>query len=694
MKRFHFWLLVLSVIFASCFVISFLLFRRLVSDLPPVAALEKVEPPTISKVYDINGYVIYEFYEERRLPVSLKRVPKELVEAFLSMEDRRFRSHWGVDIFRTAKAMLINLRAGRIRQGASTITQQLARNLFLTLERTWVRKLKEAFLAVQIERIYSKDEILELYLNQINFGHGLYGVEAASELYFGKSVEDLTLAESCMLAAMPKSPTRYSPYNNPEALTRRMELVLNAMIENGKITPEEARKARETPVQIRPRGLRPNEAPYFLEEIRQEVQARFGAESLYRDGLQIYTTLDLDLQRIAAQSMEDWLEALEDEYGYEHILSNYDPNSMPSSPIPYLQGAVLAMERTTGYVKVMIGGRDFSHSQFNRAVQAWRQAGSAFKPFVYTAAIDNRFTPSYSILDAPIVVEAGDTIWRPSNYDERFLGLTTLRRGLALSRNLVAVRLIRLVGPQTVVDYARRMGIKGTLKNILSLALGSCEVTLYDMVSAYSTLANNGLKVKPSIILKILDSQGRVLYRDEHDEERVLSPQTAYIMTNMLESVVNEGTGIGARLRGFRAPAAGKTGTTNDFTDAWFIGYTPDLIYGVWVGFDEKKSIGEDASGAKAALPIWDRFMREATGEGPYREFIPPSGIVSVPVCAATGLLPSPACEEIREEIFIVGTEPQDSCKIHSFSIEEDMEGRRFEELDKEFLEEGGLRNR
>lgn len=694
MKRLYFWLLILSAIFSFCFGISFSVFRWLVSDLPPVAALEKVEPPTISKVYDINGNVIYEFYEERRMPVPLKKVPDELINAFLSMEDRRFRSHWGVDMFRLAKAMLVNLKAGRIKQGASTITQQLARNLFLTLERTWVRKLKEAFLAIQIERIYSKDEILELYLNQINFGHGVYGVEAASQLYFGKSVEELTLPESCMLAAMPKAPSLYSPYNNLEALTRRMGLVLNAMVDNGKITRSEASRSKEVTITIKPRGLRPNEAPYFVEEVRKEVQARFGSESLYRDGLQIHTTLDLSLQKIANQALEEWIEALEDEYAYEYTLSNYDPDSMSSSPIPYLEGALLAVEPMTGYVKAMVGGRDFSHSQFNRAVQAWRQAGSAFKPFVYTAAIDNKFTPSYRILDAPIVVEAGDTIWRPSNYDERFLGLTTLRTGLALSRNLVAVRLISLVGPQTVIEYARRIGIEGNLKNVLSLALGSCEVTLRGMVSAYSTIANRGLKVKPRMIIKVLDSQGRILYRAEHEEEEVLSPQTAYIMTNMLESVVNNGTAIGARLRGFTAPAAGKTGTTNDFTDAWFIGFTPDLICGVWVGFDEKKSIGEKASGAKAALPIWDRFMKEALGEGPYREFVPPAGIVRVPICTVTGLLPSPGCPEVREETFIAGTEPQDTCKVHAFSIEEDRVGRRFEELDREFLEEERLRER
>ncbi len=628
------------------------------------------------------------------MPVPLKKAPKDLINGFLSMEDRRFRSHWGVDIFRLAKAMLVNLKAGRIKQGASTITQQLARNLFLTSEKTWVRKLKEAFLAVQIERIYSKDEILELYLNQINFGHGVYGIEAASELYFGKNVEELTLPESCMLAAMPKAPSLYSPYRNPEALTRRMYLVLNAMAENGKITESEASQAKKAVVVIKPRELRPNEAPYFVEEVRKDVQARFGSQSLYRDGLQIYTTLDLDLQRIANRVLEEWIEALEDEYDYEQTLSGYDPDSMPSSPIPYLEGALLAMEPITGYVKAMVGGRDFFHSQFNRAVQAWRQAGSAFKPFVYTAAIDNGFTPSYRILDAPIVVEAGDTIWRPSNYDERFLGLTTLRRGLSLSRNLVAVRLITLVGPQTVIDYARRMGIKGNLKNVLSLALGSCEVTLLDMVSAYSTIANDGLRVKPLMILKTLDAQGRILYRAEHDEEKVLSSQTAYIMTNMLESVLNNGTAIGARLRGFTAPAAGKTGTTNDFTDAWFIGFSPNLICGVWVGFDEKKSIGEKASGAKAALPIWDRFMKEALGKGPYREFIPPVGIVRTPVCVATGLLPSPGCPEVREEVFIAGTEPKDTCRVHAFSIEEDTSGRKFEDLDREFLEEEGLRER
>lgn len=694
MKRLYFWLLIFLVIFSFCFGISFSIFRWILSDLPPVAALEKVEPATISKVYDINGDVIYEFYEQRRMPVSINKVPKELINAFLSMEDRRFRSHWGVDIFRVAKAMLVNLKAWRIRQGASTITQQLARNLFLTPKRSWVRKLKEAILAIQIEKIYSKDEILELYLNQIYFGSGVYGVEAASELYFGKGVEELTLPEACMLASIAKAPSRYSPYDKSEALTRRMVLVLNAMADNGKITREEVEQAKETIITIKPRGLRPNEAPYFVEEVRKEVEARFGSQSLYRDGLQIYTTLDLNLQQIANLALEEWIQVLEDEYEYEHTFTNYDPDSMSGSPIPYLEGAFLSMDPITGHIETMIGGRDFSHSQFNRSVQALRQAGSAFKPFVYTAAIDNGFTPSYRILDAPIVVEAGDTVWRPSNYDERFLGLTTLRRGLALSRNLVAVRLIDLVGPQTVVDYARRMGIEGDLKPVLSLALGSCEVTLLGMVSAYSTVANYGLKVKPLMILKILDSQGRIIHLAEHHEDRVLSPQTAYIITNMLESVVNNGTAIGARLRGFTAPAAGKTGTTNDFTDAWFIGFTPDLICGVWVGFDEKRSIGEKASGAKAALPIWDRFMKEALGDDSYREFFPPAGIVKVPTCTVTGLLPSTGCPEVKEEVFISGSEPQDTCKIHAFSIEEDVGGKRFEELDREFLEEEGLKER
>jgi len=687
-------LILLLVIFSFCFGISFAVFRWLLADLPPVAALEKVEPSTISKVYDINGKVIYEFYEERRTLVSLRRVPEDLVNALLSVEDRRFHKHWGVDILRVAKAMLVNVRAGKIVQGASTITQQLSRNLFLTPEVSWLRKLKEAILAVQIERLYSKDEILELYLNQVYFGNGVYGVEAASELYFGKSVEVLALPEACMLVAIAKKPSRYSPYENVEGLARRMALVLNAMVENGKITPQQAEEARNTVVTLRPRGLRPNEAPYFVEEVRKEVEARFGSQSLYRDGLQIYTTLDVDLQRFANEALEEWSEVLEEEYAYEYTLANYDPDSMRRSPIPYLQGAVLAMEPVTGYVKVMVGGRDFSHSQFNRAVQAWRQAGSAFKPFLYTAAMDNGFTSCYRILDAPIVVEAGDTLWRPSNYDERFLGLTTLRRGLALSRNLVAVRLISLVGPRTVIDYARRMGIEGNLKNVLSLALGSCEVTLMGLVSAYSTIASQGIRVKPIMIMRVLDNHGRTLYRAEHYEERVLTPQTAYMITNMLESVINQGTAIGARLRGFTAPAAGKTGTTNDFTDAWFIGFTPDLICGVWVGFDEKKSIGEKASGAKAALPIWDKFMKEALDDRPFRHFVPPPGIVKVPVCASTGLLPSATCPEVVEEVFVSGTEPKDTCTVHAFSVEEDSVGRKFEELDREFLEEEVLRER
>jgi penicillin-binding protein 1A len=691
MTRLHLTLLVVLILVSFCFGVSFSVLRWLSRDLPPVAALEKVEPSTISKVYDLNGNVIYEFYEERRTPIAVSKVPNDLINALESVEDRRFRSHWGVDILRVAKAMFMNLKSGRIVQGASTITQQLARNLFLTPRVSWVRKLKEAILAVQIERLYSKDEIMELYLNQIYFGNGVYGVESASQLYFHKSVEELTLAESSMLVALAKAPSRYSPYANPEALTRRMNLVLDAMVDNRKATRSEAEEIKQTAVVVNPRGLRPNEAPYFVEEVRQEVEARFGSQSLYRDGLQIYTTLDLDLQRIANGALEDWLQILENEYEYEHTFADYDPDSASSSVIPYLEGALLAVEARTGYVKAMIGGRDFSHSQFNRAVQAWRQAGSAFKPFVYTAAMDNGFTPSYQVLDAPIVVEAGDTIWRPSNYDERFLGLTNLRRGLALSRNLVAVRLIRLVNPRTVIDYARRMGVGGSMKNVLSLALGSCEVTLLGMVTGYSTLANGGLKVRPLSILKVLDSEGRILYRGEHHEEQVLSHQTAYIMTNMLESVLNNGTAIGARLRGFRAPAAGKTGTTNDFTDAWFVGYSPDLVCGVWVGFDEKRSIGDDASGARAALPIWDRFMREALGERPHRSFTEPPGIVRAEICATSGLLATAGCPELKEEVFIAGTEPQDTCTIHEFTLEREGGVRDFEDLDREFFEEEGL---
>jgi len=682
--RYRYHILLIVIFFTTGFFYSFV--RWLKTDLPLIEALERYEHSTVSKVYDINDNVVYEFYEEKRFPVPLKKVPPCFVDAFISMEDRRFRKHWGVNVYAVARAAFVNLRAKRIVLGASTITQQLARNLFLTREKSIIRKLKEAILAVEIERVYSKDEILEMYLNQIYFGNGVYGIEAASGLYFGKKISDLKLEEIATLVSIPKSPLIYSPYNNPDLAKKRRNLVLDVMASCGVISTDEDEFAKSEPMIIQPKALRPNEAPYFIEEVRKELETRFGSEFLYRGGISIYTTLDLDLQRIANRVVEEGIEKLEERFRLDVKKENFVLDTLMEA-IPYLQGALVALDVSSGYLKALVGGRDFVHSQFNRAIQAQRQAGSSFKPFVFTAAIDNGFTPSYQILDAPIVVEVSDTIWRPTNYDEKFKGLMSLRRGLALSRNLVAIRLIRSVGVHTVAEYAKRMGIESQLLDVYSLALGSCEVNLLELVNGYETIANYGVKVRPTMILRVVDKDGKIIYQSETMREKVLSPQIAYIMTNMMESVFNYGTAWSARANGFTRPAAGKTGTTNDFTDAWFIGYIPSLICGVWVGFDERKEIAEHAVGAKVALPIWTEFMKETLEDKPVEHFVVPPGIVKRKICKQTGLLATESCPKVTEEIFIAGTQPIDSCSFHRLRLDDIKKGDRiFEEIDKEIL--------
>jgi penicillin-binding protein 1A len=671
-RRRHIWPVTGVVILFLAFAASGFLvgsIRWLQRDLPPPSALREFRSPLVTRIYDANGEFITEFYLEKRVPVPLSRVSPQFIDAILAIEDRRFRQHWGIDLSGVIRATLRDLRARRRAEGASTITQQLARNLFLTPEKTWPRKIKEALLALQIERLYSKDEILELYLNQICFGHGAYGVEAASQLYFGKHANELTLAESALLAGIPRRPVRYSPFDNPEAALARRNVVLRVMVEAECISAEEAAAAAEEPVVVQRPELIPNEAPYFVESVRKRIEDRFGPDFIYHEGASIETTLDLRLQRIANHVLEEGLASLEHIYRLSDARDTAT-ESLPQGPPRYLQGALVCIDPKTGAVRALVGGRDFQASQFDRATQARRQPGSAFKPFVYTAAVDNGFTPVDIILDSPIVVETPLDVWRPANYDGQFIGPASLRIGLALSRNLMAVRLLRRVGTRTVISYARRMGIKSDLQDVLSLALGSCEVTLLELTSAYGVFANGGVRAEPFFISRVTDRDGNAVYEANPWEEVALTPQTTYIMVSLLESVMNAGTARRARLLGLTAPAGGKTGTTNDFTDAWFIGFTPDLVCGVWVGFDELKPIAEGASGAVAALPIWTAFMKEAIGEEQEpKEFDVPPGIVQRLICAETGLLATDACPEVREEVFIAGTEPTVACDIHRLRI-------------------------
>lgn len=641
--------------------------RLLQRNVPPPSALEEYRPPLITKVYAATGELLTEFYIQRRSAVSLDEIPQYLIDATLSMEDRRFYHHWGVNIFSIARAFIHNLRAGRVVRGASTISQQLAKNLFLTFEKSLQRKLKEALLALEIERRYSKDEILTMYLNQINYGSGVYGVEAAARAYFGKSVSELTLAECALLVGIPRSPWAYSPIEHPEAALRRRAVVLNVMVKTGAISEEEAEEAKNASLELNPHEPTENEAPYFVEEVRRRIVRRFGSDFLYREGVTIHTTLNLDLQRVANQAVEEVLAGLEEEFDFEvkRDTVSLPPDSVAVRSNAYIQGALIALDPETGKIRAMVGGRDFSDSEFNRAIQARRQPGSAFKPFVFTAAIDNGFTPADVVIDAPIVVQVGDSLYSPSNYDDTFMGPVSLRKGLALSRNLVAIRLLRAIGAHTVAEYAKKMGIDSELEDILSLALGSCEVSLLELTSAFGVLANDGARVKPVIIEKILNRDGRVIFEDKGFEEQVLQANVAFVVTDMMKSVLNEGTAIAAKTLGFNYPAAGKTGTTDDYTDAWFIGFTPDLVCGVWVGFDQFKRIATKATGARFALPIWVKFMEELTKGLPAKGFQPPAGVVNRKICRESGLLATPFCPRVRREVFVEGTEPRGNCYIH-----------------------------
>ncbi len=661
-------------------------------DLPSARDLEAYSAPVVTKFYDLNDSLLAEFFIEKRNPVPLSKVPRSLVDAVLTMEDRKFYEHWGVNLLSVFRAAVSNVLAGRIVRGGSTITQQLARALFLTQEKSYVRKMKEALLALEIERTYSKDKILEMYLNQIYLGHGAYGMESAAETYFGKNVADLSLAESAMLAGVIRSPAAYSPIANPERALRRRAVVLEAMVDEGKITRREAGQANNSPLGIkRGRPGRVRGAPYFVEEVRKFIEHRFGSGMLYRDGVSVYTTLDIRLQRKAETALENWLSTYEKDYRLPSTVADKEPlaESLGFEGTKYLQGALVALDPRTGYVLAMIGGRSFEDSKFNRATQARRQPGSAFKPFLWTAAVDNGFTAADIVHDLPIVVPVQDTVYRPSNYDHKFLGPITLRTGLARSRNLVAVRLIQEVGEYTVSEYAKRMGIESRLAKVLSLALGSSTTTVLEMVSAYGLFPNQGVRVEPTMVRRIVGRNGELLYEDVPRSIRVLSPQTAYIMTSMLESVLNEGTGFPARVRGFTRPAGGKTGTTDNYSDAWFVGFTPDLVCGVWVGFDQMKKIARNATGAVVALPIWADFMKAAEEGRPTLDFQKPEGITAARICANTGLLATKACPSTRDELFAEGTEPREFC-THRMGVEKMLEDDlRFERLDRKSLESG-----
>jgi penicillin-binding protein 1A len=662
------------------------------TDLPQVTELEKYRPSTITELYDDQNRVIGQFALQRRVIDKYDDFPAVLRDALISTEDKDFERHWGVDVWRVFGAAYRDVAVGGRAQGASTLTMQLSRNLFLTPDRNFRRKMQEVMLAIQIERRFTKPQIFTLYANQIYLGHGVYGFEAGATYYFGKKAKNLTLEEAAVLAGLPKAPNAYSPINNPERALHRRNLVINNMLEDGKITAEEAQRAKNSPIRLNVQGEPNSIAPYFVEEIRQYLEKKYGSEEVHEKGLRVYTSLNLEMQKAANLAVLDGLAAYEHRHGwkgsllnvvangellesYRHVdwdndmaqgdyvhalvtsvgpqyatlkVGHYGAELGPTeikwtrytTPQQFLtrgdlvyvkilqlngtqsrvslehesgvQGALLALDNSTGDVKAMVGGRSFEQSKFNRSTQALRQVGSSFKPYIYTAAIDQGMTPDDTVLDAPVSFPGGPNgPYVPHNYDGKFEGVITFRRALAHSRNIPALKVTERVGGiKTVIEYARRFGITAPLLPYLPVALGAADITLWEQTAAFTTFPNDGVRVAPRMIRKVEDYDGRVLEEDYPEVKDVVSARTARIMVDMLREVVLHGTGAAAAK--LNHPLGGKTGTTNDFTDAWFVGFSPSLTCGVWVGFDEKKTLGNKETGAVAALPIWMDFMRVA----------------------------------------------------------------------------------
>jgi len=656
-------------------------------DLPQIQDLERYRPSTTTDLYDRNDHIIGSFALERRVVVGFDDFAPVLRQAVISIEDKSFESHWGINVLRIAGAVVHDLRShGRV-QGASTLTMQLARNLFLSSERTAARKLQEAYLAVQIERAFTKQQIFTLYGNQIYLGSGMYGFEAASEFYFSKHAKDLTLTEAALLAGLPKGPVAYSPLLYPDKALRRRNLVLSEMESDGDITHQQAEEARQTPLGLHISQPDASVAPWFQEEVRRELEKRFGSDEVHAAGLRVETTLDLNLQQIANHAVPDGLAAYERRHGWKGKLENVLANGMtieqyrhpdwaiPSGPGDYVhavvtqampieihahigegdvvllpadwqwtgerygdalvkpgdviyihltdamegisrratleqdsgtQGSLFAMDNTSGDVLAMVGGRDYALSQFNRATQAERQTGSSFKPYVYTTAFEEGAKPTDIIVDAPVSFGS----YTPHNYENDFKGPMTLLNAFAESRNIPAVKLAARVGIRKVIETVHRFGVTSDIPAYLPVALGAAEITLQQQVDSYSVFPNDGIRVTPRLIRKVSNSDGIELWQDRPEINPVISQQTARSMMTLFRAVTEHGTG--EAVAALQHPLGGKTGTTSDFTDAWFLGFSPSITCGVWVGFDSRQSLGDKETGARAALPIWITFMRAA----------------------------------------------------------------------------------
>ncbi len=783
-----------SVLFIVVAMAVYIFLNSMMQGLPDFTALRNYEPPVMTRIHAGNGELMAEYARQRRLFLPIQAIPDRVKQAFLSAEDKNFYEHAGIDYFGIARAVLTNIRnygQGRRLVGASTITQQVAKNFLLTSEQSYERKIKEALLSMRIEQAFSKDEILELYLNEIFLGIGSYGIGSAALHYFDKSVHELNLAEVAYLAALPKAPNNYHPIRHTEKAIERRNWVIDQMVNNGYVTVEEANqaKAMDMKVKLRSRGAHIFAADYFAEEVRRWIGEEFGEDKLYNGGLSVRTTLNVGLQQEARKALNDGLVKFDHTKGWRGPVTTIDPSGdwgrklvkveplsdVPEwrlavvlsaegkeatiglrpeidetgkvsadrttgvlsasdfkwakwakgdrkgkavkaasdilnpgdvvyvssegeggkydlEQVPEVSGALIAMDPYTGRVLAMAGGFSFAQSQFNRATQAYRQPGSSFKPFVYATALDNGYTPSSVVMDAPIEIQqgGGQGIWRPQNYGGKFYGPSTLRLGIERSRNVMTVRLAQDMGMPLVAEYAQRFGIYDNLMPVLSMALGAGETTVLRMATAYSMLANGGRRITPTFVDRVQDRYGKTIYKHDQriceqcnvqswsyqdepeiidNREQVLDPMTAYQITSMMEGVVLRGTAPVVRKVG--KPIAGKTGTTNDERDAWFVGYSPDLVVGVYVGYDRPRPMGRAASGGHLAAPIFTDFMKVALADQPKKPFPVPEGLQLIPIDRRTGLRASASGQGVILEAFKPGTAPPDSYSIIGFT--EDM---------------------
>ncbi len=621
-------LLLLMVFGISCGVLAGAFFG-LTHDLPQIQALKSYVPSAVTRIHSADGVILSELFMEKRRPVSLDDIPHFLKAGLVATEDRNFYRHSGIDLKGILRAVIRDIQARQFVEGASTITQQLAKTLFLTSSKTLSRKIKEAILAFQIERRYTKDEILALYLNQIYLGSGAYGVESAAGIFFDKSVKHLNLPECALIAAMPKAPSRFSPLVNRELAERRRNIVLKQMFATGIIQEKDYQAALKTPVRVADNKDTSSKSPYFVEYAKRDLEKNLGPSQLYKGGLNIYSTLSYKMQSAAEHAVQKGLADLESRMKSQDV------------PVTSLQAALIALQVDSGAILAMVGGKDYYESSYNRATMAKRQPGSAFKPIIYALAVENGFSQNQMVLDAPVAFKnnASEEVWQPQNFSRTYSGEITFREALANSKNIPAVRLLQMLGPSAVVQFAHTMGISSGLAPELSLALGTAEVSLLDLTGTYSVFPNKGRAVKPFSIMAVDDSRGRTIWHPKPEKKVVMSEAGAAIVTDMLVAVVQEGTGRKAQM--LQKPVAGKTGTTDDFRDAFFIGFSPEITVGVWVGQDGSETLGKGETGARAALPIWTAFMSVVLKDRPYQHFGIPDGVSQVRMDPRTGTITS-----------------------------------------------------